>query len=43
MCDQIKAIDKRRLHKRHTCGSVTDPDEREAIAQALRELVTVEV
>jgi len=43
MCDQIKAIDKRRLHKRHACGSITDPDEREAIARALHELVTVEV
>ena len=42
MCDQIKAIDRRRLQNRHACGSVTDPGEREAIARALRELVTVD-
>jgi mRNA interferase MazF len=43
MCDQIKAIDKSRMQKRHPAGSVTSPEERESIAQALRELVTVEV
>lgn len=42
MCDQIKAIDKRRLAKPHACGSIHDSDEREAIAMALRELVLVE-
>ena len=41
MCDQIKAIDKRRLQKPHDCGSITDPEQRDAIARALRELVTV--
>ena len=43
MCDQIKAIDKRRLQSRHACGSITDRDQREAIARALRELIIVEV
>jgi mRNA interferase MazF len=43
MCDQIKAIDKRRLRKLHACTSIADTDEREAIARALRELITVEI
>jgi mRNA interferase MazF len=43
MCDQIKAIDKRRLQKPHRCGSIADSDQREAIARALRELIMVEV
>lgn len=43
MCDQIKAIDRRRLQRRHACGSIVDPDQREAIARALRELITVEI
>jgi mRNA interferase MazF len=42
MCDQIKAIDRRRLQKQHACGSIIDPDERDAIGRALRELVTVD-
>lgn len=42
MCDQVKAIDKRRLRSQHACGSITDSDERAAIARALRELVIVE-
>ena len=43
MCDQIKAVDKRRLQRRHACASITDPEEREAIARALHELVAVEI
>jgi mRNA interferase MazF len=43
MCDQIKAIDKARMRKRHKARAITSVDEREAIARALRELVTVEV
>jgi mRNA interferase MazF len=42
MCDQMKAIDRRRLKQRHSCGSIADLDEREAITRALRELVTIE-
>ena len=41
MCDQIKAIDQRRLHTQHACGSITDAGEREAVARALRELITI--
>jgi mRNA-degrading endonuclease toxin of MazEF toxin-antitoxin module len=43
MCDQIKAVDKRRLQKQHACGSITDVEEREAVVRALRELVTITV
>lgn len=43
MCDQIKAIDKRRLASQHACGSITIPEERELIARALRELIVVAV
>ncbi len=43
MCDQIKAIDKARMQKRHPAGSIPAGQEREAIARALRELVTVAV
>jgi hypothetical protein len=42
MCDQIKAIDRRCLQKRHACWSIADPDQREAITCALRELITIE-
>lgn len=42
MCDQVKAIDRRRLQRQHRCGVLADPEEREAVARALRELVTVE-
>ncbi len=43
MCDQIKAIDRRRLQKRHDCRSITDVDEREAVTRALREIITIEI
>jgi mRNA interferase MazF len=43
MCDQVKAIDRRRLQKPHRCGSISDPLEREAVARALREMLVVEV
>lgn len=42
MCDQVKAVDRRRLQKRHTCRFLSDIDERQAVADALRELLTVE-
>jgi mRNA interferase MazF len=42
MCDQVKALDRRRLHQLHRCGSITHPEEREAISRALRELIMVE-
>jgi mRNA interferase MazF len=41
MCDQIKAIDRRRLQKPHPAGSISSPSEREAITRALRELIIV--
>jgi mRNA interferase MazF len=40
MCDQIKAVDKSRLRKPHPAGFVT-LEERELIAQALRQLISV--
>jgi mRNA interferase MazF len=40
MCDQIKALDQRRLSRAHPCGAITDPIERQAITRALRELIT---
>jgi mRNA interferase MazF len=43
MCDHVKAVDKRRFYKPHSCGSLVDRAEREAVAGALRELVTVRV
>lgn len=43
MCDQLKAVDRRRLQRRHPSGSLADPDQRAAITQALRELITVEL
>ncbi len=43
MCDQIKAIDKRRLQKQHICGSIDDLGERETITRALRELIITQV
>jgi mRNA interferase MazF len=42
MCDQIKAVDKRRLRKPHPATSIT-PEERELIAQALRQLISIKV
>ena len=42
MCDQVKALDRRRLQKRHACGLLADRDERAAVARALRELIIVE-
>ncbi|GAA4215700.1 type II toxin-antitoxin system PemK/MazF family toxin [Actinocatenispora rupis] len=41
MCDQVKALDRRRLRKQHACGSLPAA-EREAVAEALRELITVD-
>ncbi|HEX4212278.1 MAG TPA: type II toxin-antitoxin system PemK/MazF family toxin [Candidatus Dormibacteraeota bacterium] len=43
MCDQVKALDRRRLQQLHACQSLIDPDERSAIARALRELIVVEL
>jgi mRNA interferase MazF len=39
MCDQIKSLDLGRLDRPHPCRAIVDPDQREAIARALRELV----
>ncbi|MGH7911626.1 MAG: type II toxin-antitoxin system PemK/MazF family toxin [Candidatus Dormibacteraceae bacterium] len=43
MCDQLKAVDRRRLQRLHECGSLADPDQRDAVARALRELLIVEL